>query len=260
MDGRSEGRSEALLPASEDVVVARARADIHLDRLESNVRNILAHIGPKVLLMAVVKADGYGHGAAAVGRAALEAGAHQLAVYTPNEAVYLRRAGIDGSIVVLGPVLPDQAETRVRHRMTPCVSSLQLARALSTAARSHSVTVPFHVEIDTGLTRYGIRPEDALPLLRALDGLPGLAREGLFTHFASADEDSKDLTRAQLSVFMDLRRDLERNGIRFPLYHAANSAAMLDLPETHLDMVRCGIALYGCYPSTSVKRAVARSR
>jgi alanine racemase len=235
---------------------ASTRAEIYLDRFEGNVRRVKGFIGPRVELMAVVKADGYGHGAIATGRTALASGAHHLAVYTLAEALSLRKGGVDGSIVVLGPIYPDQAATCISHGITPCISSRELGQAIAAAAISAGTQAAFHVEIDTGLTRYGVLPEEAVPLVAALDKLPGLRREGLFTHFAKADEEDKTSVWKQFRVFSKVRLALNDAGLTFRVYHVAASAATLDFPEMHLDLVRCGISLYGYYPSSYVSRSV----
>jgi|SRR5579872_4816474 len=232
------------------------RAEVCLDRYVANVTRMKRYIGPDVRLMAVVKADGYGHGAVMIGKTALQSGADQLAVYTPAEAIYLRKAGVEGTIVVLGPISPIHAALCVRYRITPCINSVELAQALGEAAKVEDAQVRYHVEIDTGLTRYGIMPDEALDLLQAISSIPRLAPQGMFTHFASADEKSKDSTWKQFHKFMKLKAYLSDHGIEFPTYHVAASSATLDFPEMHLNLVRCGISLYGYYPSPYVKRSV----
>lgn len=235
---------------------ANTRAEVHLDRFQTNVRNMLHYIGRDVQLLVVVKADAYGHGALAVGRSAMEAGANKLAVYTMGEALVLRKAGIEAPIIVFGPIEPWQAHKCAAYAITPCITSIELGEALSVAAGQAGVVIPYHVEVDTGLTRYGILPDEVLPLLQALDKLPSLSREGLFTHFATADEESKEVVWKQFKLFMKIRHILDTHDIVFPLYHVAASSATLDFPEMHLDMVRCGIVLYGYYPSPYVRRSV----
>lgn len=235
---------------------AMTRAEIHLDRFDSNIRGLREYVGQTIELMVVVKADAYGHGAVAISRSAMDAGADHVAVYTVAEALSLRNAGIKGSIVVLGPIPPEAATICVARDITPCISNLDLGRAISAAAPSIGKSIPFHLEIDTGLTRYGILPEEALPLVQALDALPSLQREGLFTHFAKADEQDKSWVHKQVKVFQRVRSTLEDAGFSFRLYHVAASSAILDFPELHLDLVRCGIALYGYYPSEYVKRSI----
>lgn len=235
---------------------ASTRAEIYLDRYEHNVRAMRRHIGPNVELMAVVKADGYGHGAVVIGRTALAAGADQLAVYTPAEALHLRKAGIGGPVVVLGPVAASLAEKCITHDITLCINSIELGQAASAAAMAAGTEVRYHVELDTGLTRFGILPEESLPLAHALNELPGLRREGLFTHFASADESSKESVWKQFNLFMSIRTMLAHHGYSFRLSHVAASSAALDFPEMHLDLVRCGISLYGYFPSSFVRQSV----
>lgn len=235
---------------------ATTRAEIYLDRLQSNVHNLKAFIGPTVHLMAVVKADGYGHGAVAVAKAAVHAGAFSLGVYTMPEAIYLRKAGITASIMVFGPIDPWAAKACVSHDVTPCITSLEFAEALSMAASAAGKRVRFHIELDTGLSRYGIRPQDAVSFVQALDRLPALEREGVFTHFATADEPLHEPARKQFKIFMKICKMLDANSVPFPLRHAAASAATLEFPEMHLDLVRCGISIYGYYPSIHVSRQV----
>jgi len=234
------------------------RAEIDLDALRSNVAAIRGSLEPGVQLLVVVKADGYGHGAIQVGRTALEAGASHLAVYTVPEALSLRNAGIAGPVLVLGPIDPSQAEACVTAGITPAIASMQLARALSQRAVEAGMTVTYHLEVDTGLTRYGILVGEVGTFLKALKTLPGLKPEGIFTHYASADEPdpSKALTWQQFELFRALLGALEEHGFHFSLRHAAASAAMLHCPAMDLDMVRCGISVYGYYPSAHVSRRI----
>jgi alanine racemase len=231
-------------------------ARIDLNAFAGNIKHLLRFIGSDVRLMAVVKADAYGHGAAALGKVAQDAGASHLAVYTLAEAVALRNADIDGPVVVLGPILPTDAPVVVARSITPCIATLPLAQSLSSASQSRGTTVPYHLEIDTGLTRYGIMPNEVEEFCLALERLPGLEREGLFTHFASADEEPVDTTRTQFSIFRDVADRLAAIGMTFPIHHVCASAAALNFPEMHLDMVRCGICLYGYYPTTQVVHTV----
>ncbi len=226
-------------------------AEIDLDAIAWNVRNLKAHVGPGTMLMAVVKANAYGHGAVPVARAALEAGADRLAVNRAEEGVALRKAGIDAPILLLGPSLPSQAGAIVEHGLTPTVISKDLATALNEAG---PVTV--HVKVDTGMGRFGIMPEEALEFFRFLHTLPNLHVEGIFTHFAVADLADKSYTRKQFRRFREVLDLLEEHGLRPPIRHVCNSAATMDLPEMHLEMVRVGIAMYGLRPSDEVEPAV----
>jgi len=199
--------------------------------------------------MAVVKADAYGHGAAMVARAAVEAGASGLGVATLDEGVQLRRAGIGAAILVLGHAVAEEAERAVAHDLAVAVFQMEVARALSQAASRVGRRARVHLKIDTGMGRLGIAPGDALSLARALAGLDGILLEGCFTHFATADERDLAFARAQLEQFRAVLRQLEEAGVSAGVRHAANSAAAMALPESHLDLVRAGIALYGILPA-----------
>lgn len=221
------------------------RAEIDLDAIETNVREIARHVG-RAGVLAVVKADAYGHGAPPVARAALRGGAERLAVYTVDEGVALRRGGIEAPILVFGPFTAPQAPSLWEHRLTPTLltldSALQLARCAAGPA------LPFHLKVDTGLTRSGISPREVLPLLNKVSSIPSLQPEGIYTHFARADEPRATTSREQLGIFLELVRQLEEEGFHFPLRHAANSAATLTFPDAHLDLVRVGIGMYGYAP------------
>lgn len=224
-------------------------AEIDLDAISYNVQTFQRHVGEKVKIIAVVKANAYGHGAAPVARAALAAGAKMLAVHRAIEGVELRRAGIQAPILVMGYTPPDGAALVVENHLTPSLMTLEFAQALSARAAALGATAPVHVKIDTGMNRYGLQPPEALDFLRQLVTLPGLALEGLFTHFATADWEDLQYTRQQLAVFRQVRQSAEQAGIHIPLVHAANSAATMRLPEAHFDAVRPGIAMYGMDPS-----------
>jgi alanine racemase len=233
-----------------------AWAEVDLDAIAHNVTAIKRHVGDRTMVMAVVKANAYGHGAEPVARAALESGASWLAVNRLSEGVALRRAGIDAPILVMAYTPPAGATTAVAHDLRLTVTSISLAEALSSAATRAGKDLPFHVKIDTGMGRFGLLPDEVLSFARALGQLPNLELEGLFTHFAVADLADKDYTRQQFAIYLDIIAALEREGIRVPIRHVANSAATLDLPEMHLDAVRPGIAIYGLRPSITVEPAL----
>jgi alanine racemase len=231
-------------------------AEIDLSAIAHNTRALKDHLGPDVILCAVVKANAYGHGAEAVARTVLAHGAGRLAVARVEEGMALREAGIAAPILVLGPLTRAQAPNVVAHGLTPTVNSLAVAQALAHAVHSTGQKVPVHVKVDTGMARYGLLPHEVVAFVRHLAALPGLALEGLWTHFAAADEADKSYTRQQLAIYRQVLENVEATGLQVTVRHAANSAAMLDLPETHLDMVRCGITIYGLYPSRHVSRPV----
>jgi alanine racemase len=227
------------------------RAEVSLDAVVANVRALRA-VARSPEFMAAVKADAYGHGSVAVARAALDGGATWLGVYTVSEGVQLRLAGITAPILVFGPFTRSEARQLVRRGLTPSIWSVDAAVTLQEA--SGGVTIGCHIKLDTGLNRSGIEPEEAVSLLDALQNLPDLKAEGIFTHFACADEPSHPENARQHEVFLRSVDRLERAGHHFSLRHAANTAATLGLPHAHLDMVRCGIGIYGYYPSAQTPR------
>jgi alanine racemase len=229
---------------------------IDLDALTENVRAIKAHIGPGVSLISVVKANAYGHGLIPIARTALTAGASRLAVARVDEGIALRQAGINAPVLVMGYAIPAEARLVVEYQLTPTITSLKAASSLSDEARTLGRRVGIHVKVDTGMGRYGLLPDEVLPFLSQVIALPGLELEGIYTHFASADSADRTFTRYQFSVFVGVLEALFKVGIKPRIRHAANSAAALDLPETHLDAVRIGVAQYGLHPSSEVSPAV----
>lgn len=232
-------------------------AEVDLGAIAHNARLLKNCAGSGCELMVAVKANAYGHGVIPVSRAALRGGASRLAVSRTEEGVELRRAGIEAPILLLGYTLPSESDAIVHWNLTATVNSRPQAEALSDAAAARGKAVPIHVEVDTGMSRYGLLPGEALEFVRLLTHLPGLVLEGLYTHFAVADRSDKAFTREQFDVFQTVVRQLEASGFSFPLKHVSNSAATIDLPGMALDMVRCGIALYGLRPSAEVDPRVA---
>lgn len=227
-------------------------AEIDLGALKGNVRALKERVGPRCQLLAVVKANAYGHGAVMAARSALEAGATRLGVACPDEGVELRRAEIAAPIVVLGYTPPCEAEKAVKQGLTPTVNSLEHAEAVAQASQRLGRITPVHLKVETGMNRFGLDRKPLLTLARALGSMPALRLEGAYTHFACADEADKSFTWRQFEEFMAVAGELD-----LPIRHVANSAAILDLPEMALDMVRAGIAIYGLYPSAAVSRSVA---
>jgi len=229
-------------------------AEIDLAAIAHNMREIRRITSPGAGIMAIVKADGYGHGAQETAKTALQNGADRLGVAILNEAVALREAGFAVPILVLGYTPKEQAEAVVAQGLTQAIFSLPLAQALSQAAVKLGKKAQVHVKLDTGMGRLGIKPSQAVEFVQELFVLPNLEVEGMFTHFAAADERDKTYTEEQFAQFMGAVKALEKAGIRLPLYHVCNSAALIDLPQMHLDLVRTGIMLYGLYPSEEVKK------
>jgi alanine racemase len=231
-------------------------AEIDLDAIVHNAAALKARAGSRAELMVTVKANAYGHGAAPVARAALEGGATRLAVARTLEGVELRQAGLTAPILIMGYTLPAEAARIIRWDLTPTVNTWEQATALSAAAQEMGKTVSIHIKVDTGMGRFGLLPGEVVDFVQALSRLPGLFLEGLYTHFAVADAADKTYTRRQFETYINVVAQLEAAGFFFPLKHVANSATTLDLPEMALDMVRCGIALYGLHPSDEVEPAV----
>jgi len=228
---------------------------IDLDAVAHNTRELKRIASPRAELMAVVKADAYGHGIREVAGTCLENGATRLGVAILDEALVLRSAGLDAPILVLGPLFPYQAETAVRSGVAATVSTPGEAAALGDAARRAGLVARVHVKVDTGMSRLGVFPDAAgAAAVERVASTPGVEVEGIYTHFAAADEADKSHARHQFELFLGFLDGLRRRGLEFPLRHAANSAALLDMPETHLDMVRPGVLIGGIWPSAEVRR------
>jgi len=224
------------------------RAEIDLGAIRENVLLACRLAGPAAQVMAVVKADAYGHGAAPVARTALAAGATWLGVAAPEEAAVLREAGIPSRILVLGPIAPEQAELVVDHGLDQCVSDPAQADALDRMAGRRGKVASLHLKVDTGMGRVGLPPKEVRAAADHLATLPAIRLVGLMTHFADADAADPGFTHEQLARFEEAARSLRGAGIAVPLRHAANSAALLLHPGSRLDLVRPGIMLYGCHP------------
>ncbi len=235
------------------------RAEVDLGAIAENCRLVRRTVAGNTRIMAVVKADGYGHGAVPAARTALDSGADCLAVARVDEALALRRAGIGADILIFGATSPDRTDELLEHDLIQTVFDPDTAKALSHRADSLGGALRVHLKVDTGMGRLGlvtvneggtrIGPEgEALARAQAIAELPGLVLEGAYTHFARADEPDRDFTRLQLDRFLSFLHCLKERGIEIPLRHAANSAALLAMPETHLDLVRPGLMLYGLTP------------
>lgn len=227
--------------------------EVDLEAIGHNVRQLRALLGSGVQLMAVVKADGYGHGAVKAAHTALNNGASWLGVACLSEALALRTVGIEAPILILGYTPPWQARETVERELDATVFSMETAEALGRAARELGRTARVHVKVDTGMGRLGLLPAEATPFMARLRQMAGLSVQGLFTHLANADSLDSRYSRLQLDRFVAVLAELESEGLRPPLVHAANSAATLKMPEARFDMVRVGIALYGLNPSAETQ-------
>jgi len=248
-------------------------AEIDLDAVGHNVREMRRATDSGSRLMVVVKANGYGHGAVEVAGRALENGADTLGVSRIEEGIELRDAGFDVPTLILGHTDPILADKLIAFDLTQTVFSLETAESLSSAAVLSGSKVKVHLKVDTGMGRLGLAPngrQASLPGMEksehtvsdaaAIAALSGLEVEGIYTHFANADRSDKTHAEDQLELFLKFLDELRLTGVQFPVRHAANSAATIDMPETHLDMVRAGIAIYGLYPSKEVNREHVRLR
>lgn len=230
-------------------------SEIDLKAIAYNVRQLAGVISPDTRLMAVVKANAYGHGANRVACTALENGAGYLGVARVAEGETLRQAGIEAPVLVLGYTPPANYQALLDNNLAQTVYNLEAAGELSAIAAREGKKAVVHIKVDTGMGRlgFGCEDTDSVRDILSVASLPRLEVEGIFTHFASADSKNKDYTMAQWRRFSTLLQNLAVKGLTFRYRHAANSAAIIDLPETNLDMVRAGIAMYGAYPSHEVK-------
>ncbi|MFV1858220.1 MAG: alanine racemase, partial [Anaerolineales bacterium] len=221
--------------------------EVDLAAIEGNARALVASTDAR--LMAVVKANGYGHGAVETARAAARGGAAWFGVARAEEALELRDSGIEDPILVLGPAPADSLEPLVAREVSITVCSSDHIAAAARVAQSLGSTAKVHLKLDTGMSRLGAAPSEAASLARSIGDFDSISLEGVFTHFARADEPAAPTNREQLRRFDEALSQLDADDLRPAIVHAANSAAMFALKEAHFDMVRVGIALYGLQPS-----------
>ncbi len=238
---------------TENIPLRPAWVEIDLSAIEHNARRLTEIAGRGVELMTMVKANAYGHGAVEVARAALRGGATWLGVVSVGEGIELRRANIDAPILVLGPTPPDWARAGVENQLALAAFSIDTVRAMADAARELKARARIHIKVDTGMTRLGVLPAEAVDFARAACDLGNVEIEGIFTHFAMADMpdafDVKGYTHQQLARFHDVLDQLERAGIQPRYRHIANSPASVNLPAARFNLVRSGILIYGLDPS-----------
>ncbi len=248
-------------------------AEIDLSAIDHNIRQLRSVLGPAVKMMAVVKANAYGHGLLQVSRRALEAGADCLGVARFHEAKHLRSAGINAPVLIFGRTDPSLTRELIENDLTQTVYSYETARRMSEYAAGAGGALSVHIKVDTGMGRLGIlagpgtsgpgsRDIDraAVDEAAAISSLQGLSLKGVYTHFAAADHEDKSYAGMQLDRFRSFTEALSGRGVMPGIRHAANSGAIIDLPETHLDMVRAGISMYGLYPSRAVSSSRVRLR
>lgn len=221
--------------------------EINLPAIQHNLRQIRRHLAPSVKILAVIKANAYGHGLLPVAQALRQAGADFLGVASVVEALALRRAGIGGKILVLGQCLPEEASSVVKHELIQAIGDGSSAEALAEAACRQGKPASVHLKVDTGMGRYGVWHEEAFTLYRRLLELTPLKAEGIFTHLSMAGQ-NVEATEEQLLRFSKLLQRLERAKLPVGIRHAANSVGLLRFPGCHLDLVRTGLLIYGASP------------
>ncbi|MBR4153575.1 MAG: alanine racemase [Selenomonadaceae bacterium] len=231
-------------------------AEIDLDAIRHNLTEVRRHINPASKLCAVVKANAYGHGAIEVSKVAVECGADFLAVATVGEAIELRRAGFNLPILILGLIPQNTVDAVVANDLTQAVADFELAEKISEAAERLYKIAKVHLKIETGMGRIGADPDKAAELAVKISKLPGIELEGMFSHFADADSADRTFTNHQIEVFRETAHKIRSAGVTIKIFHLAESAAILDIPEAHFDMVRSGIINYGLYPSDSVRKTI----
>ncbi len=235
--------------------------EVDLKAIAHNIRELRRITNPKARIMAVVKANAYGHGMIEVARQSLENGAEALGVANIEEGIQLRKAGIDAPVLIFGYTSPVHAKKLIEFDLTQTVYSYETSRALSEALAAYGKKIKVHIKVDTGMGRLGLLrgiKNNSLSEAESISRLPMLELEGIYTHFATADKSDRSYAGKQFEIFIDFLNQLRIAGLEIPVTHAANSAAIINMPETHLDMVRAGISIYGLYTSEEVDRSIIK--
>lgn len=236
----------------------RVQAEVDLDAIRNNIKEVKRVIKPGTKVMAIIKADGYGHGAIAVAHA-LDSEVSGFGVAAVQEAVNLRNSGIKQMILVLGPTFPEYFDEIVKYDISQTVFTFESARELSDEALRQGKKARVHFAVDTGMGRIGFTDnEESVEVIKKIAMLPGIDIEGIFTHYARADEADKTSVNEQIRRYSNFVKMVEDAGVHIPIHHASNSAGIIDLPESNFDMVRSGITTYGMYPSEEVKKDVIK--
>ncbi len=230
--------------------------EINLDAIAHNVKKIRQIVGKNTQIIAVVKANAYGHGAIEVSETLLKNGVTMLGVGVIEEGVVLREAGIKAPILVCGLTINDQLESLVMYNLTATACKLKTIQTLSRIASKKKKKVRVHIKIDTGMGRLGIPSEDTLNFVKEIGKMKNIEIEGIFTHFAATNEEDGNYTRKQFEKYKKALLELERERINIPLKHVANSTAILNSSRFHLNAVRPGIIVYGLFPSPKTKQIV----
>lgn len=236
----------------------RAWAEINLDAIQNNIKKIKNTLSNKTKLMAIVKADAYGHGFFEVASVLASNGADAFGVATTDEAIQLRNAGITNPILILGVIFRDDLKRIIQNDIMPVVFGYRFAKSISDTAVALGKTAKIHIKLDTGMSRIGYvcsgsdREERILDSIMDIAALPNIEIDGIFSHFSKADEKDREYTKLQFERFMHIIDELEKRNLYIPTKHICNSAGIICYPEYHLDMVRCGIITYGLAPSDYV--------
>ncbi len=242
----------------------RTWAEINLDALKENMSQIRRCTSSNARIMAVVKADAYGHGAVKVAEVLLKNGADSLGVATLSEALELRNAKVDADILILGTTVAAECDDIVKNDITPAVFSYEYAKKLSESAQKYKKQAKIHIKIDTGMSRIGyvtgVDDDAVADEIIKISKLPNIFIEGIFSHLSTADEKEQEYTKKQFLEFLNIYNKLCDRGLKIPVRHIANSAAIMMYPEMHLEMVRAGIILYGFYPSDEVDKNILKLR
>lgn len=230
-------------------------AVIHLDRLKENIRQIKGHV-KDIPLCCVVKANAYGHGVIPVSKALIEEGISLLAVFSFEEALEIRHAGIHANILIFSRINPKNLQTALDQDFILNLSSLDDLEPLLAFDLSHGKSPRFHIKFDTGMTRLGLDEKDAEPLFKVLSDNPQLRYEGIYSHFATADEGDLSYAKHQLSTFNSILKKADRFGVEFDYIHCSNSGAIFNLPDARFNLIRVGMLMYGALPSDEVPKFI----
>ncbi|WP_368495137.1 alanine racemase [Bacillus toyonensis] len=229
-------------------------AEISLSNISHNISEFRKIIPNSTIIMATVKANGYGHGAVEVSKKAINSGVDYLAVASLEEAIKLRKSDIQAPILILGYTPPSAANHVVYWDLTQSIFDIEHAEALSKSGQFLGKKAKVHVKVDTGMGRLGLQAEEASDFIHIVSRMDGLYLEGVYSHFATADEADKRYAEKQKNRWKRLLEELEKRKVSIPLFHIANSAATIEMPDMTYDMVRIGISMYGLYPSKEVNK------
>lgn len=257
LDTAKSSLNTEILENADDWLRHRAWVEIDLTALEHNICAIKHLLSPQTALLAVVKADAYGHGACTVAKTVLEAGASWLGVATVPEGIELRQAGIQAPILILGAVnTPEQIRAIASWQLQPTVCSAEQALLFSQTLEKEDSPLPVHLKLDTGMSRLGVPWQQAVEFFQVVQELPNLEIASIYSHFATADDPDPTIMEEQHSRFQDAIAQIQATGITLPRLHLANSAATLISPTLHYNLVRVGLAVYGLYPATHLREVI----